>query len=335
MNKKFLILISLMALFTMAAVSGQNNDSVVGSSVVDELNANVYDEKLEETYFYDADADEEYADDTVVTHDVVKYYGDTDTKFNVKVYDDDYYPESGVYVSFGKAWENSKEKRTNAKGMVSFPINYKVGSHYVETRIDAEDGKSYWTAYNTVKIKSTIPTKELVKQSNSKKKFKIKFLDTKGHKLKNKVVKLKIKGKTYKLKTNGKGIVKINSEQFKSGKYKITAYNLVSGEVRKISVVVLKKGHHIVNIRVDDPTDYFPTKKLSNGDRISTVYETQYRQYNPGVYVQAFHSGMDLPKHTKLLKAKFYFKNKINGKIITKTSRKVSYDTIKVKPKGL
>ena len=80
------------------------------------------------------------------------------------------------------------------------------------------------------------------------------------------------------------------------------------------------------------PTVYFPTKKLKNGDYINTMYETKYRQYYPGVYVEARLSGLEYPQHTKLIKAKFYFKNKQTGKIITKTSNKVKYDTIKVKP---
>ena len=51
-------------------------------------------------------------------------------------------------------------------------------------------------------------------------------------------------------------------------------------------------------------------------------------QYKKGVYVQM---GYDYA-HTKLVKAKFYFKNKLTGKVITKTSSKVDYGTwIKVK----
>ena len=95
---------------------------------------------------------------------------------------------------------------------------------------------------------------------------------------------------------------------------------------------MLKKGVHKVNVRIDDPTNYFTIKKLKNGDHIVTVYETEYRQYNPGVYVQCFYKGIDNSKHTKLIKSKFFFKNIKTGKIITKISKKVRYDTIKVNP---
>ena len=331
MNKKILLLVGIIFLISLTAVSASENTTVMGETSSDELSATPED-TLEKTYWYDAGTDREYVDDTVVTHNVVKYYGDKETKFKVKVYDEDYNPQGGVYVSFGQFAGKYMEKTTNSKGIVYFPINYKVGSHMVETYIEAEDGVSYWSAYNTVKIKSTIPVKELVKYSASKKKFKIKFLDTKGNALKNTFVKLTIKGKTYKMKTNSKGIVKIKSTRFKVGKEKITAYNPKSGEKRKISVVVLKKGVHKINVKISDLYTAIESKKLKNGDYIDTVYETMYRQYNPGVYVEATGGGLTLSKHTKLLKAKFYFKNPSTGKIITKTSKKVKYSSIVVKP---
>lgn len=40
--------------------------------------------------------------------------------------------------------------------------------------------KGDWHAKNTIKVKSTIVGKEVVKFSHSKKKFQIKFLDSKG-----------------------------------------------------------------------------------------------------------------------------------------------------------
>ncbi len=339
--KKYIVFLIFVLLVSMAAVSAHDNQTLTSAGedanlkaveIKDNLSQADSDAKLEKTYFYDAGTDEEYVDDTVITHNVVKYYGDKETKFKVKVLDEDHNPQGGVYVSFGEFTTKYKEKTTNSKGIVYFPINYKVGKYYVETYIESEDGSSYWSAENVVKIKSTIPVKELVKYSASKKKFKIKFLDTKGNPLKNTAVKLKIKGKTYKVKTNGKGIVKIKSTRFKVGKEKITAYNPVSGEKRKISVIVLKKGVHKINVKIVDSPTAIESKKLKNGDCIDTVYETKYRQYNPGVYVEATGGGLTLSKHTKLLKAKFYFKNPYTGKVITKTSKKVKYSAIVIKP---
>ena len=329
MKRKYLIisLVLFVFLVSVTSVCAQDNGTDIMGQVVDDENVMAVsneDEKLEKTYFYDADVDESYVDDTVVTHNVVKYYGDEDTKFKVKVYDEDYYPEEGVYVSFRIDFGNYKEKTTNSNGIVYFPLNYDVGEHSVETYIESDDGRSYWSADNTVTIKSTIPTKELVKYSTSHKKFKIRFLDTKGHALKNKVVKIKKNGYWYKFKTNSNGYIKIRST-FKVGKHKITAYNPVSKEKRKISVVVLKKGTHKVNVKFHKSESGAGVKKLKNGDGLYTIYSTKYGQYYPGAYVQGFSSGIELPKHTKIIKAKFFFKNKKTGKVITKTSKNGGY----------
>lgn len=332
MNRKYLIIILLVFLVSLTLVSAADNETPISkSSDETSLEQAGTDVKLEKTYYYDEYGDE-YEDDTVVTHNVVKYYGDADTRFKVKVYDDDYNPLEGVEVSFRVDFGLYKNKLTDKNGNVYFALNQKPGKYYVETYIESEDGQAFWSTDNFVKIKSTIPTKELVKYSTSKKKFKVKFLDTKGHALSDKMVKFKINGKTYKVKTDQNGFASIKSTRYKVGKTKITAYNPVSKEKRKISVVVLKKGRHKINIRIDDPTDFFPTKKLKNGDYINTVYATEYRQYDPGVYVQCSSGGLENPKYTKLLKAKFYFKNKKTGKIITKTSTKVKYNEIVVKP---
>lgn len=325
MKYKFYILIIIITLLMISAVSAQENHTPTTLNTT----AN---EKLEKTQFYNADNGKIYEDDTIITHNVVKYYGDNQTKFKVKVQDNNNKPAKNITVSFTKLFKPYKEKTTNKDGIVYFNINYKVGTHDVETLIKSPDGKSFWSTYNTVKIKSTIPTKELVKYSTSKKKFKIKFTDTKGKTLENQYIKLKIKGKTYKLKTNTKGIVNIKSTHFKTGNEKITAYNPVSGETRKIPVVVLKKGKHKINIRIDNPTVDLPVKKLKNTDRIYTVYETKHKQYDPGVYIICKSKEMEKQKHTKLLKAKYYFKNKNTGKIITKTSSKVTHNSIIIKP---
>ena len=147
MKTKHYILILLVLALSISAVSAHENHT--SETVLDAAD----EDKLEKTTFYNADTGRTYDDDIVITHNVVKYYGDTDTRFKVKVYDDDYNPEEGVEVSFGKTFENYKKKTTNKNGIVYFNINYKVGTHYVETIIDSEDGESYWSADNIVKIK--------------------------------------------------------------------------------------------------------------------------------------------------------------------------------------
>ena len=326
MKKRYLIIALVLIVFFVSLTSVSAQDNATGT-----IGSDIGGEKLEKTYFYDADYNEEFEDDTIITHNVVKYYGDTDTKFKVRVIDDDYEPIGGVCVKFDGGNGKQKEKFTNYNGNVYFPINYKVGKYYTWTEVEEDDGSSYWYAENTITIKSTIPTKELVKFSTSKKKFKIRFLDTKGYALAGKTVKIKKNSHWHKLKTDADGYVKIKSN-FKRGKHKIVAYNPASKEKRNIPVVVLKKGVHRVNVAFVVSDHVIKSKKLKNGDHIDTVYETKYRQYYPGVYVEATGGGLSYPKHTKLLKAKYFFKNKKTGKIITKTSKKVKYYSIVIKP---
>ena len=281
---------------------------------------------------YSEEASRNYTDYTVKTHDVVKYYGDKDTRFEIEILYKNNTPASNVKVYFGKLETSYYGKTTGKDGTVTYNLNYKEGKYNVATFIETKDDPLSLRALNTVKIKTTIPTKKLVKYSDSKKKFQIKFLDTKGKPLSEKYVKVNIRHKTYKLKTNIHGIIKIKSTRFKTGKEKITLTNPASGEKRRISVVVLKKGIHKINMKLDDPTGFFPTKTVKNGDYISTLYTKGSHHYAPGAYVFASSSSWEVPEHTKLLKAKFYFKNKKTGKIITKTSKKVKYYSIIVKP---
>ena len=189
MKKKYIFLITIIFFLALTTAHAESNNTAMAVSdnletnddqlAISEENIKLAqsdeDTKLEESYFYDSEADDFYDDDTVITNDVVKYYGDTSKKFKVKVLDDDYNEMEGVYVSFGRDWDSLKEKETNAYGNVYFPINYKVGTHYVMTYIECvnDDGttsENYFIADNIVKIKSTIPTKTLSKHINEKKK---------------------------------------------------------------------------------------------------------------------------------------------------------------------
>ena len=342
MKKKYIFLIAIIFFLALTTIHAESNDTAMAVSdnleVNDEplavseeptLSMDNNTEPLEKSYYYDESEDELYEDDTLVTHNVVKYYGDKDTKFKVKVLGDDYEPLAGVYVSFGKDWDVLKEKLTNSYGNAYFPINYKVGTHNVITYLECDNeddplNECYFFAKNKVTIKSTIPTKTLTKYVTQKnKKFAIKFLTTKGKPLKNTKVQIKIKGKTYKVRTNSKGIAYIKINSFKVGKHTITAVNPKSKEKRKITVTIKKKPKvKTVTLKVKN-SDYFPSKSINKYDEIHTVYETKYMQYSPGVFVEArYKYGLDNPIKIKLVKAKVWFKNKKTGKIITRTSSK-------------
>lgn len=322
-GKYILLIIAIIFLVSMTAVSAEDNATVVGQTDAgnDAVSA-VENEPVEKTIFNDYDTHEQYSDNRVIVHNVVKYYGDKATKFEVEVHDSNGNPQNGAEVSFSTLSGSSKTKYTGVGGTVSFPVNYNVGKHLVTTMVQVKGVHGDWSSENYVTIKSTIHPKELVKFSSSKQKFKITFLDSKGKPLKNKYVKLNILGKTHKIKTNSRGIVKIKSTGFKVGRTVIKAYNPVSGENRNISVVVLKKGIHKVSVKIDPTGKAFLKKSLKNGDNVNTRYESKGSAKERGVYLQ-FMRGSSGAKHTKVLKVKVFFKNKNTGKVIVKTRTKI------------
>lgn len=275
MKKKIVILflISSILLITINTACAENNDTTILQTIeeddaplesINEVDINneklektVNDEiisisntnnKLESGYYYDSEYDDYYEDNTIIAKDITMYYGQI-KYYSVTVLNDDKSPANGVEVFFGIKGKNINDfdiKTTNYKGIVSFPMNYGVGTHKVMTMIIAYDDDDnptddFWFTYNTIKIKSTIPTKTLKKSIKQKnKKFSIKFLNSNGKILKNKKVKIKVKGKTYTIKTNTKGIAKIKINSFKRGKHSITAINSITKEKRKITVTITK-----------------------------------------------------------------------------------------------
>lgn len=339
MKRTYILILLLAFLLAITAVNAEENSTDVVQITDDDAMAVESDEKLGTTYFYDEETGDKYVDDTVDTYNVVKYYGDKSTKFRVEVYDNDYSPESGVYVQLGRDWDSLVEKRTDSNGVAVFPVNYKVGKHSVMTYIECEDyddetpNYNYYLAKNTVTIKTTIPTKTVTKHINEKtKKFQIKFLNTKGKALAGKTVKVKVKGKTYSLKTNSKGIARIQVNFKKVGTYKMVAINPASGEKKTITVKITKKYKvRTVTAKVYNSKNLglFSKKctRLIKGDAVICFSEyAKNHQYPRGVniehwYVGNKNTGEDIEAHhTKLIKAKVFYKNS-KGKVVTRTKK--------------
>ena len=158
------------------------------------------------------------------------------------------------------------------------------------------------------------------------------------------VVKVKIgkKTKVFNVKTNKKGEAKIlNVKKLKIGKYRVTIKSndpkykvnakgtiVIYGKAKKKCTIVLKKGKYGIEGR----------KKLKKGDYIYSFYEPKDMQNPKGVYAQSSNTkGLDTFPYSKIIKAKFTFKNKKTGKIIKKTSKLTKdkfygWKTVMVKP---
>ena len=131
MKKRYLIVLIFAVLLCITAVSAHDNQTSDDSVLSQNTDSDV---KLEKTYYYPNSKDR-FVDKSVVTNNVVKYYGDSDRKFKVAVSDKDKNPKSGVEVSLIKSGKYTK-KTTNSKGVVYFPLNYKPGTYEVETYIE-------------------------------------------------------------------------------------------------------------------------------------------------------------------------------------------------------
>ena len=158
-------------------------------------------------------------------------------------------------------------------------------------------------------------------------------------------VKVKIgeKTKTYHVKTNNKGEAKIlNVKNLKVGTYKVTVttpnerfkikekgHILIYGKAKKKTTIKMKKNKYGIEA----------TKKLNKRDILWTFYEPRDAQFKKGVYAKTYDvkDPLDGFPHSMIYKAKFYFKNKKTGKIISKTAKLKAdkfygWKDIKVKP---
>jgi len=145
----------------------------------------------------------------------------------------------------------------------------------------------------------------------------------------NLTVKLKIGKKTYtyKVKTNYKGEAKVfNVKNLKVGTYKVTITTpdskyrinekdtiVIYGKTKNTITLTMKKTNYGIENR----------KKLNIGDTIYVFYEPRDAQYPKGVYAESYltKDPLDGLSHTMVTKAKFFFKNKKTGKIVTKTAK--------------
>lgn len=130
------------------------------------------------------------------------------------------------------------------------------------------------------------------------------------------------KTKTYTLKTNSKGVATFNTKKLSVGFHKF----VIASKNAKYNVS--KKDYIFIGNLYADTVKMGKTKKLRNGDAITTFFQKKDGQFKKGVNVDSWYTGgnntdKSTPnaKYTKIIKAKFYFKNKKTGKIIAKKSK--------------
>ena len=165
---------------------------------------------------------------------ITKYYKST-TSYTVQFFDTQGFTLNNKLVNVSVNGKTYSQK-TNNKGVVSIPINFKPGSYKIISTNPAA-GYQLTTTFN---ILSTIVSSDTKQFEGVNKRFSVKFFKSNGKVLSKKYIKYKFKGKIYKVKTNSKGIVSFSLKKLKKGTYKIVCYNK-DGLSKTFKIKIYKK----------------------------------------------------------------------------------------------
>nr|WP_295000710.1 hypothetical protein [uncultured Methanobrevibacter sp.] len=206
-----------------------------------------------------------------------------------------------------------------------------AGDNLASENLKLESGDTILTdkdaelVVKNVSPKKTTPIKSKVRFSNDVSKykqnkyFKIKITNKKTKKpIKNLKFKFKIqlskkKYRTYTLKTNSKGIAKYSLKNLKPGVHRVTISSKTHEFDDQLDFIDIWKVKKTVTLKMN-------SKKKVEGEWMFAEYETRNgAQFPRGAFIWGDISD-ESPGYIAL-KAKFFFKNKKTGKIITKTAK--------------
>lgn len=188
-----------------------------------------------------------------------------------------------------------------------------------------ENNTNTQTTSNTTKTvkKTTVstPNTKFIFKRNSKLKITIKEKQT-NKTVKNVKISFKIKEgkkyKTYTLKTNSKGVATFSTKKLSRGYHKfiITSKNSNYKINKKDRIFIGNLYYTTINMG--------GSKRLKNGDELRTFMQKKDEQFHKGVYTDIWYTGGKNPdkaspdaKYSQIYNAKFFFKNKKTGKIVT------------------
>ena len=184
---------------------------------------------------------------SIKASDITKYYKGSQ-KYTATFYD-----SYGKVLKYAQVIitvnEKSYSKKTNWKGVVSLPLDFKPGNYQVTTTNPVTGYKST----TNLKILSTIVSSNFKKAKGDDRKFTVKFLKNNGKVLAKQQVKIKINGKVYKPKTNSKGQASLSLNNLKKGTYKAICYNK-DGLSQSSTIKIYKKAS--TKLTVSTPNTY-------------------------------------------------------------------------------
>ncbi len=213
-NRLFILLIILLAVFTVSTVAAADNSTDTGDNSLLEVSNETDPVSMNET------------EKAVTQLSSSKATGYASFKTDV----------SAKLTSNGKPMASKNvtlkingatyKKTTNTKGVATFSVKLSKGTYDTVFSFDGDENTTSSTVTSKLTVKNAVKTsikvgdKDLNYRQGSKCLFYVKLTDNKGNALKNQRVTIKIAGKTYKVKTNGKGNAKIYIN-LKKGTHKI------------------------------------------------------------------------------------------------------------------
>lgn len=200
---------------------------------------------------------------TIKAADVTKYYK------SGKHFDATFFDSSGNVLKNTevKITVNGKSytKKTNSKGLASFPVDFKPGTYKIIST-NPIDG---YTVTTNLKILSTISASDFKKVKGDNRKFTVKFLKSNGKALSNKQIKIKVNGKIHKIKTNSNGQASLALNNLKKGTYKAVCYN-TDGLSKTFNVKILNKASTKLTLNTSDVYSILPDGSRDVNIKLST-----------------------------------------------------------------
>lgn len=173
-----------------------------------------------------------------------------------------------------------------------------------------EDVKKTGETINTPKIKTKVEADPIAVSYKKSNKFKIQVEDLRDDDIPISNVKLNVKigGKIYNVKTNYYGIAKINTKNLKVGTHNVIITSADDRyEIFKTSKIFVGKQHK-ATLRST------AMKVLKKGDVVKLRVINDFDEKEIKVILKK-------AKFTKILKAKFYVKDRYTGQVLVKTDR--------------
>lgn len=204
----------------------------------------------------------------IETHDVEMYYKDG-TRFTANIYDENENPLNNSQTTFSLNGMDYT-RQTNENGESSLAINLDSGKYNIKTSVNEI------SVNNTITIKSTIHSSDLIKIYRNSTQYQAKFLDKYGENLKNTAVTFNIHGVFYTRITDENGIAKLNIN-LNPGNYILTAIH-PNGEMKSNNITVLPT---ITNNRdvvkyYRNATQYSVSLLEKNGDYVGSGHEVEF-----------------------------------------------------------